>query len=100
MEHKIDSEECYNTKGERIIKADLFKLQHGSRFYVINGDWTGTIEIEDNKHYILNAKGRFELKEHSNRTLDIEILPNVEEHKREMDNRLKQMDIRFSGVPF
>lgn len=91
---------CYYTEGSRILKADLLKLQHGSRFYVINGDWTGTIEIENGKHYILNAKGRFELKEDSNKTLDIEILPNVEKHKKELDNRLKQMDIRFSGVPF
>ena len=87
-------------KGTRLIKADLFTLENHTRFSVINGDWVGYIEIENDTHYLVNSRGRFKITEDTNKLLDIEILGTVAEHLDKMKELTKRMDRCFSGVPF
>lgn len=77
-----------------IIKnANLYELNEGDRFRVINGEWIGTIRIIDGKYFIENEKRTFELKEDYNHTLDIEILENESTYYNTVGNIIDKADL-------
>ena len=64
----------YNLEGVEIEKADLFKLKDGVKFHAINGAWDGTKRILNNEHFIIHEKGKLEIDDSFNHSLDIRIL--------------------------
>lgn len=80
--------------GNKIIKnADLFKLNDGDRFKVINGNWIGTIRVVDGKHFVDNDEHMFELKDDYNHTLDIVIIEDENTYYNTVGNIIPDADL-------
>lgn len=75
-----------------IIKnANIFNLNDGDRFYVVNGAWTGTVRIIDGKHFIETIKNTFEYKE--GHVLDIKMLDNENTYYNTVGNIIDEADL-------